>query len=546
MKWVTIVSVMLLMASAEWACAHPGHVADSLLRVLDGEIERFETYEQAKERSLAHLRREYLSLPPDTFDRYLLGKRLFEEYLRYNYDSAHHYLVACIAWADARGEPGMALRDRLTLAYLYACTGSYAEAYMGMQQVRRAEVETSGLQALYYQSYRKLYEELRFQASDPISRQRFGQLQEAYADSLAGYLESSMDEYWYARMSALYDAGREDACLALLADYPADTRKHALLCYLMACNYDESGREDEAVAYYARATIADIRSCTRDHGALPVLSLHLLERHNVKRADRYIRFSSRQVSQFNGKLRQINLAPVFAVTERVNQQMITRNQHVLQVLSAVISVLLVVLIFLLRIVLRQLRRTSNRKDGLKRSNRRLRELNDNTRYQNECLRQDNEKLVTSDTIKGKYIMHFIRLCAAHIDSMDDYRLKIRKLATSGDMKSIARLTGAPDAFSEGVERLYSSFDEAFLHIYPDFVASFNALLQDDKQFVLKKGERLTTELRIFALMKLGITDYNQIASLLKCSVNTVYNYRTRVKGKLKVSKEEFDAFFGRE
>ena len=76
---------------------------------------------------------------------------------------------------------------------------------------------------------------------------------------------------------------------------------------------------------------------------------------------------------------------------------------------------------------------------------------------------------------------------------------------------------------------YEMFDNAFLQLYPRFVEEFNELLKPGSRIELKKGERLNTELRIFALIRLGINDSSRIASLLRYSVNTIYNYRARIK-----------------
>ena len=90
--------------------------------------------------------------------------------------------------------------------------------------------------------------------------------------------------------------------------------------------------------------------------------------------------------------------------------------------------------------------------------------------------------------------------------------------------------------------LYAKFDSIFLNIYPDFIEEFNNLLVPEERIYPKQDELLTTELRIYALIRLGITDSNKIASFLRYSLRTVYNYRTKVRNKSAVTRGDFEDY----
>ena len=517
-------------------------VLDSLLSVLDAEITRTSRYEQQKDSTIRHLRNAYENCPEHSPEKYRLCKQLADEYLRYDSDSSYHYLKQCVNWSMAHENKDEEIFNRLAIAYFWASTGYETEAYIYMQDIARPS-GGSDLLRWYYRVYWKLYSILLQDTSAPCSYNRIQASLTAYADSLRKCgITPEMDEYWYGKIDSLFQAGNEAACLDMARATDENSRQYALLTHIIASNYEQLGQEEDAMEYYARAAIADIRSTTRDHAAIAILATKLLGRGDINRAYRYIKYSYNQVALFNGKLRIMHTAHILPAIETEHQQMTMRNHRTLRTLMTYISILAIFLLFLLYVIFRQLKKISKTKDELKQTNTDLQKLNEDINRMNKDLQRVNQQLALADTIKEKYITHFIQLCSVYINDLDDYQRKVKKMAMNKNIKGIMALAGTSSFFDNALDRLYNSFDDAFLHIYPDFVNSLNALLQDDKHFSLKKDERLTTELRIYALIKLGITDYAQIADFLRCSVNTIYNYRTKLKARLKVPKEELDAF----
>ena len=159
---------------------------------------------------------------------------------------------------------------------------------------------------------------------------------------------------------------------------------------------------------------------------------------------------------------------------------------------------------------------------------------------NEELTAANANLEESNCIKDVYISRFIKLCSEYIDRFEHIRANVHKSLSIGKVDEAKKLVKTSSATSDEVRLLYQNFDTAFLHIFPDFVAKFNALLRDDERIVPKSDELLTTELRIFALIRLGFTDSSQIAEILRYSVNTIYNYRAKVKNKARGNRADFE------
>ena len=219
--------------------------------------------------------------------------------------------------------------------------------------------------------------------------------------------------------------------------------------------------------------------------------------------------------------------------------MIEKQNGRLQQYLLLITTLLVLLIVALGYIYRQMKKLADARNHLQQANEQLNGLNEELRQMNSCLSSTNIELSESNQIK-EYIARFIKLCSTYINRLDAYRRMVNKKVSAGQIAELLKITRSQDALDEELEELYANFDTAFLHLFPDFVKKFNDLLQDNERIVLKKDELLNTELRIFALIRLGIEDSSQIAEFLRYSVNTIYNYRAKVKNKTRGSREDFE------
>jgi DNA-binding CsgD family transcriptional regulator len=152
----------------------------------------------------------------------------------------------------------------------------------------------------------------------------------------------------------------------------------------------------------------------------------------------------------------------------------------------------------------------------------------------------NHELLESNRTKEEHIGFFLNLCSTYIDKLEDFRKFVHRKVTSGQHEELFKVTKSNHFFDSELKEFYNNFDNTFLHLFPNFVEDFNSLLMDNERFVIKMDELLTTELRIFALIRLGITDSSRIASFLRYSVNTIYNYRTRIRNKALVPRDDFE------
>lgn len=187
-----------------------------------------------------------------------------------------------------------------------------------------------------------------------------------------------------------------------------------------------------------------------------------------------------------------------------------------------------------------MKRVSRIRKELYRANVKLIDLNQGITDTNKQLKEVNIQLSESNHIKEEYIAHFFDLCSTYITKLEDYRKSLNKKAANNQLDDLFKTLKSTAFVDNELEELYKNFDNIFLSLYPTFVEDFNTLLISEEQIVLKPGELLNTELRIFALIRLGITDSVKIASFLRYSLSTIYNYRTKARNKAAVSRDEFE------
>ena len=285
--------------------------------------------------------------------------------------------------------------------------------------------------------------------------------------------------------------------------------------------------------YFAVSAIADIRNTNKDNASLQSLALTYYEKGDIDKAYRFIQMAIDDAVFCNVRHRAEEGASFYTIINAAYQQKEMHQKRVLQGYLLLISVLSLALIVALLFVFKQVKRLTKARRELSYSNEQLAVLNSE-------LSQMNHDLQEANLIKEEYIAHFFNLCSAYIDKIENYRKLLYKKAAKNQYEDITKLLKSNTIVEEELEALYKNFDTIFLNIYPHFVERFNALLLDEEQIHPKKGELLNTELRIFALIRLGITDSNKIAEFLRYSLRTVYNYRTKVRNKAKGERDAFE------
>ena len=525
--------------------AFAGESLDSLLNVLDKTIKEADTYVQIKENKLHELKKKARKTPPFSVERYHLNNDIYLEYKAYSSDSALHYLNENMLLARQLNDKERELKIQLELSYLLSSIGMYMEAADILNSIDRQTLPSS-LLGYYYTCYEHVYFEAG--AAQPrykMFASRYAKLSHAYRDSMQVTLDPSSATYLWLRETQLREAGKYDEALEFsdrrLAESSFGTPQYALVAYQRFRLFESMGKKDEHLYYLVLSAISDVRSAIKEQSSLMVLAQELNRKGDLKRAYDYINFSW-EISQFyKTRLRSwMNITPLSMINGNY-QDIIKQQNRELLIYITCVALLAFLLVIALIYIYRQMKALSIAKKGLQEVNERLFSLNEELEEVNRHLRSTNLELSESNLIKEAYIARFFKLCSVYVDRLQAYRKLVNKKLQRGQVAELLKMTHlSNDIVTVEVQELYANFDSAFLHLFPNFVESLNALLLPEEQIVLKPDELLNTELRIFALIRLGIKDSSQIAELLHYSVNTIYNYRSRVKTKARVSRDDFE------
>lgn len=518
---------------------------DSLLNVLDKTIKEADTYVQIKENKLHELKREARKTAPLSIERYHLNNAIYLEYKAYSSDSALHYLNENLLLARQLNDKERELKIQLELSYLLSSIGMYMEAADILNSIDRQTLPTF-LLGHYYTCYEHVYSEAG--AAQPrykMFASRYVKLSHVYRDSMEVTLDSSSATYLWLRETQLREAGKYDEAMEFsdrrLAEASFGTPQYALVAYQRFRLFESMGKKDEHLYYLVLSAISDVRSAIKEQSSLMVLAQELHGKGDLKRAYDYINFSW-EISQFyKTRLRSwMNITPLSMINGNY-QDIIKQQNRELLIYITCVALLALLLVVALIYIYRQMKALSIAKKGLQEVNERLFSLNEELEEVNRHLRSTNLELSESNLIKEAYIARFFKLCSVYVDRLQAYRKLVNKKLQRGQVAELLKMTHlSNDIVTVEVQELYANFDSAFLHLFPNFVESLNELLLPEEQIVLKPDELLNTELRIFALIRLGIKDSSQIAELLHYSVNTIYNYRSRVKTKARVSRDDFE------
>ena len=494
----------------------------ALTASLDEAIEAHRHYVAVREGRIARLKCQLLDADTANLSFFRWNGEIYKEYKAYICDSAIHYLRVNLDWAERYGQRNAALETRLELAHLMASAGMYEEAAELLRQTDKAFLP-SHLLPDYYNACHKLYTELSFYTLDDSFKKHYQALATHYDDSLMQVLLPSSPLYLERRETREAAAGHPDEALSIndtrLAHAKPNTPEYALVTYQRSLLYRRLGNREEEKRYLALSALTDIRLSITDHASLWNLAELLYEEGDMEHAYRYIRFSWDETNRYNARSRSLQTAGILSLIDLTYQAMREKQNDRLRLYLWLISALIVLLVVAVGFIYRQMQRLSAARNKLEHAN---------------------EQLQLSNNIKEEYVGRFMNLCSVYINRLDTYRRMVNKKISAGQMEELLKMVRSREVLDTGLKELYDNFDTAFLHLFPDFVDKFNDLLQPEERIVLRKGELLNTELRIFALIRLGIDDSSQIAEFLRYSVNTIYNYRAKVKNKARISREDFE------
>jgi cell division protein FtsB len=531
------------------ACSLHANQIDSLYRCLDGEIARFGEYVAIHDRETAHLRSQLENATSDE-ERYECSMMLYDKYRAYINDSAIYYLRGCISLAEKMGRRSDAGKCWSLLALRCSNTGMYDEAFEMLEHVDPSLLDQQAL-GTYYEAMNHVYNELAYYTHLDDMREKYQEEARKYEELLLSVVPEHSEVAFLRREMRNLTSGNLKESMAInnewLATVQPGTHPYAMVALYRYLEFKAQNDTLEMMRWLAESALSDVRNAIMDQGSLWELANQLMLQGNVDRSYRYISFTSECTNRYGSRQRNWQIAPLLSEIANNYKRSSEHNRDRLKLTIAGISILALLLLALLYYVNRQRKRLAAAQQALQQTNAMLATANDQLSVNNQKLSDVNgqlhslnAQLAESNRVKEEYVGRFMRLCSIYIDKMDKFRKRVNKLTKNHDFEELYNITRSQESKSQQLEELFESFDAAFLHLFPQFVDEVNALLKPEEQLELQKGNKMNTSLRILALIRLGIDDSSKIAEFLNYSVNTIYNYRARLKSSAKSDREDFE------
>ena len=500
---------------------------EPILKELDAVINKKEAYTLPKENELSELRMR-LKNAKDARRKYELCDKLFTGYLHYQADSALAYVERKEALLPLLNDPMLEQELIINRAEVMGVMGMYSWAEQLLSQVKPATL-TPALLGYYYRTMRANYGWFADYLVHTDLKKIYEEKAHVYRDSIMQTPFLSVDDHDIVAAEKLMMEGETDKAIDVLNRLSGDgtsLRRQAFINYTLAEAYGLKGDVENQMYRLALTAIADLKFGTREYASLQKLAYLLYDKGDVDHAYKYLTCSMDDAVACNARLRFSEVTEFFPIVDKAYKLKEERGRTIrygLLFFASFLSLALIVGVV-----------------WLYRWNKKLSLMRHHLSETNEQLRLVNSELAQTGKIKEAYIAHYLELCVAYLDKLEAYRRSLAKLAMASRIEDLFKAIKSEQFIKDERKDFYHNFDKSFLELFPNFIASFNDLLVEDGQVQPKSNELLSTELRIFALIRLGVTDSNAIAHFLGYSLATVYNYRSRMKNRAKGDKETFE------
>ena len=533
--------LVLLLWLPCWAAVGNDNV-DSLIMELDNVIAQRPKYMQEKEKTISKLWVRHQN-SRGVKDRFNTLADILEQYRYYNSDSAMNIAEQRMVIAYASEDPELIVHASLSMAEIYCVMGQYAEAMQLLRQINYNQVPDF-LKGYYFHVNRTLYGLLIDYSVRQVDKDKYNTITDHYRDSLLTVNDPSSIVYAIIRCDQYNAHNEPQKGIDVINTFSRNKlTKHeiAIAAYTLSESYGLLGDTINQKRYLIISAIEDMKTAVREYVSLRKLALMLYRDGDVEHAYEYLEICLDDAMKCNARLRLLEVNEILTVVSRVHHDTVRRQQYGLKWGILAMAVLLLGVLGMLVYARRAQRKVDVAHQQVKAINEQLKALNDDMRHNNEQLQIANREIAENSLLKETYITHYMDQCSIYIEKLEKYRNSLGKIVKSGKIDDLKKLTAQLTQLDNLIKDFYTSFDITFLRLYPTFVDDFNALLQPGERFVLKTPGQLNTELRIFALIRLGVTDSAKIAQFLRYSLATIYNYRTRVRNKALGNRDDLES-----
>ena len=521
-----------------------GSKTQQLRQKLDNLLEQRNALIDNKNKDINRLKKN-LTTSENTLKRLQTYEQLFEEYYVFQFDSAMTYLNKGIKLAKETQNTYYYNSNTISKAELLSIGGLYNEAIHEIEQVDTTVLDKAQHFEYYFSLFRihtywaDFCNDKTYTPTHRLKAQEYLKKAMPFCDETDKTYEYYLGEY------AVFVLNNPQAARAhyikAIKQLPQNSRFYAMSCFALSGSYGNEGNTEKQEEFLLLSSIADIENCTMENFALQNLAMYIFE-HNKDELDlaqQYIQTALEDAHFYNNRLRIIEISSKLPVIVSSYQQTLNQRNKVQMTAIIVISLLLLFLLSAVFYIVKQTKRLSLQQQELQKNNNQLSELNTQQKELNTQLHDLNALLVDTNSKRERLAKLYIDLCAKYIARLKKQQTLVKRKIKANQITELLSQLSSERLSEEDAATFLSRFDKAFLDLYPDFTEELNSLLLPEGLIQNKNTDELTTEQRIMALIRLGVKESAEIADLLFYSPQTIYNYRSVLKGKA-INKETFE------
>jgi hypothetical protein len=538
--------VFLLTAPLSTFCQN--NFVKDVLKKLDECIEKRSSFESEKKARIQNLEIHFFSKQNSLIEKYNLSAELYKEYRSYKYDSAYSFAGRMLQIAEKLKDKNRIAESKIALSFSCMSAGLYKEASEISSTINPAELQTKR-QIDLYSFLSTLNLNMAYSTSEPY-QSKYKVIALDYCKKDMTLMDPKSSDYLSAKMFE-YQLKNDYKNALNIAEHYLSTNKHDLHNYAIITSTLASfylARKDtaKAVLNLAAAAIADIQIATKETAAIRRLAELLYKQGDIQRAYSYATIALDDANYYNARQRKIEVGQILPIIEAGRFDIIKQQNNKLLIYSGLISILLILFLVSTFVILKQKKRLNSARlqilqqnTNLLQSNEQLTEVQKEIKRQNIDLAHTNKKLKEAQRIKEEYIGYFFSTNSIYLEKIEDYRKMVARKIRNRQFDELAQLSASSDLRKER-EDMFALFDEIFIRLFPDFIFRYNQLFEEKNQVKTRSNAMLSPEIRIFALIRLGITESERIARFLDFSLSTVKNYKTKAKNRSLIPNELFE------
>lgn len=531
-----LVPVLLLIATT---CSASQQSNQALYHTLDSLIANYNQLTAEKERRVTNIKDGVRGIKLSPEQQYDLNQRLYDEYVAYKFDSAFYYIEKNVNALSSSSDHDRFAASAVRMAHILAVTGLFDRARRLLDKVNPDSISDQQKIAYYTQQselnlYRSEMAQFTNYFYDYIKRAQY------YRQLVMQIAPKDSYDYVFNRATYICEAGDTEEAIRILEAYldktEQGTRIYSIITSTLAFFYQNKGVSEKQEYYLLLSAISDERSAIRENNSLRSLSELLMDRGNYDDAYRYLLQAISEAKFYGSRIRMMQVGRMAPQILQLYDAERTRTQQRTSFLLMVISIISIILagIIVYTLILYRKKHAA----GLK-----IIEMNKMLASHSEEIESVNTQMKEANRIKEEYIGRFLELSSQLISDSEQRLKQLNRLARERKLEELYAELKTMEPVNKGIRKFHSHFDTAFLNIYPNFISEVNNLLNPECRFDVEQDgtpvKHLSTELRVLALIRLDITDNQEIADILRSSITTIYTYRSKIKARA-INKESFE------